>query len=99
MHAGNSLYRSVYFKFPNIKEICFISGNVYSTADTCKNCDKCGEGFKIGTNEAYNRKIKIRLGGISKIFCFGSHANMAAPDKGISLKKKFLKKFLLNVTN
>ena len=70
-----------------------------STADTCKNCAKCGKGFKIGTNEAYNIKIKIRLGGISKIFCFCSHANMAASDKGISLKKKFLKKFVLNVTN
>ena len=44
-------------------------------------------------------RSKIRLGGISKIFCFCSHANMAASDKGISLKKKFLKKFLLNVTN
>ena len=60
-----------------------------STADTCKNCAKCGKGFKIGTNEAYNIEIKIRLGGISKIFCFCSHANMAASDKGISLKKKF----------
>ena len=70
-----------------------------STADTCKNCAKCGKGFKIGTNEAYNIKIKIRLGSISKIFCFCSHANMAASEKGISLKKKFLKKFLLNVTN
>ena len=70
-----------------------------STADTCKNCAKCGKGFKIGTNEAYNIKIKIKLGGISRIFCFCSHANMAASDKGISLKKKFLKKFLLNVTN
>ena len=75
--------------------------NMYSsTADTCKNCAKCGKGFKIGTNEAYNIKIKTRLGGISKIFCFCSHANMAASDKGISLKKKFLKKsFTLNVTN
>ena len=63
--------------------------NPYSTADTCKNFAKCGKGFKIGTNEAYNIKIKIRLGGISKIFCFCSHANMAASDKGISLKKKF----------
>ena len=36
---------------------------VISTADTCKNCAKCGIGFKIGTNEAYNREIKIRLGG------------------------------------
>ena len=72
---------------------------INSTADTCKNYAKCGKGFKIGTNEAYNIKIKIRLGGISKIFCFCSHANMAASDKGISLKKKFLKKFLLNVTN
>ena len=71
----------------------------FSTADTCKNCAKCGKGFKIGTNEAYNMKIKIRLGGISKIFCFCSHANMAAPDNGISPKKKSLKKFLLNVTN
>ena len=70
-----------------------------STADKCKNCPKCGKGFKIGTNEAYNIKIKIRLGGISKIFCFCSQANMAASDKGISLKKKFLKKFLLKVTN
>ena len=73
--------------------------SLYSAADTCKNCAKCGKGFKIGTNEADNIKIKIRLGGISKIFCFCSHANMAASDKGISLKKKFLKKFLLNVTN
>ena len=73
--------------------------SAYSTADTCKNCAKCGKGFKIGTNEAYNIKIKIRLGGISKIFCFCSHANMTASDKGISLKKKFLKKFLLDVTN
>ena len=65
----------------------------------CKNCAKCGKGFKIGTNEAYNIKIKIMLGGISKIFSFYFHANMAASDKGISLKKKFLKKFLLNVMN
>ena len=52
--------------------------------DTCKNCAKCGKGFKgfkIGTNEAYNMKIKIRLGGISRIFCFCSHATMAASDK------------------
>ena len=40
-----------------------------STVDMCKNCAKCGKGFKIGTNQAYNIKIKIRLGGISKIFC------------------------------
>ena len=72
---------------------------IHSTADTCKNCAKCGKGFKLGTNEAYNIKIKIRLGGISKTFCFCPDANMASSDKGISLKKKFLKKFLLNVTN
>ena len=71
----------------------------FSTANTCKNCDKCSKGFKIGTNEAYNIKIKIRLGGISKIFCFCSHANMAASNKGSSLKKKFFKKFSLNFTN
>ena len=64
-----------------------------STADTFKNCPKCGKGFKIGTNEAYNIKINFRLGSILKIFWFCSHANMAASDKGISLKKKFLKKF------
>ena len=72
---------------------------LHSTSDKCKNWAKCGKGLKIGTSEAYNILIKIRLGGISKIFCFCSHANMAASDKGISLKKKFLKKFLLNVTN
>ena len=72
---------------------------VISTADTCKYYAKCGKGFKIGTNETYNIKIKIRLGGISKIFCFCSHANMAASDKGILLKRKFLKKFLPNFTN
>ena len=32
--------------------------------DTCKNCTKCGRGFKIGTNEADNIEIKIRLGDI-----------------------------------
>ena len=72
---------------------------ISSTADTYKNKAKCGESFKIGTNEAYNIKIEIRLADISKIFWFCSHANMAASDKGISLKKKFLKNFLLNVTN
>ena len=58
---------------------------------------RCGKGFKIGTNEAYYIKFKIRLGGIPKIFCFCSHANMAASDKGISLKKKFLNTFLLTI--
>ena len=71
----------------------------FSTADTCINCAKCGKGFKFGTNEAYNIQIKIWLGGISKLFCICSHANMAASDKGISLKRKFLKKFLLNFKN
>ena len=86
-----------YLKHERTKCSCVVEW--FSTADTCKNCVKCRKGFKIGTNEAYNIKIKIRLGGILKIFCFCSHANMAASDKGISLKKKFLKKFLLNVTN
>ena len=40
---------------------------INSTADTCKNCAKCGKGLKIGTDEACNIKIKITLGGISKI--------------------------------
>ena len=69
------------------------------TADTCKNCAKCGKGFKIGTNEAYNIKIKIRVGYILKIFCFCLYASVAAPYKGISLKKKLVKKFLLNFMN
>ena len=34
-----------------------------SAADRRKNCAKCGEGFKIGTNEAYNIKIKISFEG------------------------------------
>ena len=38
-------------------------------------------------------------GGISKIFCFCPQANMVTTDKGISLKRKFLKKLLLNFTN
>ena len=66
-----------------------------STADTCKNCAKCGKGFKTGTNEAYGIKIKIRVGGISRIFYFRSYTSMAASDKGISLKRKFLESFYL----
>ena len=51
------------------------------------------KGFKIGTNEAYtNIKIKIRVGGILKTFWFCSYINMAASDKGISLKRKTLEK-------
>ena len=80
-------------------DCCKIQNTTISTADRCKNCAKCGKGFKIGPNEACNIKIKIRLRGISKIFCFCSHSNMAASDKGISLKRKFFKKFLLNFTN
>ena len=41
-----------------------------STGDTCKNCAKCGKGFKIGTNEAYNIKIKMRLGVFRKFSAF-----------------------------
>ena len=41
-----------------------------STADMCKNCAKCGKGFKIGTNEAYNMKIKIRIGAFRKFSAF-----------------------------
>ena len=92
-------WRVLRFRLVLFVDLRTILSPCYSTADTCKNCAKCGKVFKIGTNEAYNIKMKIRLGGISKIFCFCSHANMAASDKGISLKKKFLKNFLLNVTN
>ena len=67
--------------------------------DTCKNCAECGKGLKIGSDEAYDIKIKIRLDGISKIFCFCSHAKMAALDKGISLNRKLLKKLFLKFTN
>ena len=41
-----------------------------STADTCKSCVKCGRGFKIGTNEAYNIKIKIRVGHFENFLLF-----------------------------
>ena len=58
----------------------------------CKYCAKRGRGFKIGTNEAYNIKIKIRVGGISKIFCFCSYANVAASDKGIVTEEEILEK-------
>ena len=68
-----------------------------STTDRCKNCAKCGKGFKIGTNEAYSIKIKISVGGILKIFCFCSYANMATSDN--SLRENFSKKFLLNIKN
>ena len=65
-----------------------------------KICAECGKGFRIGTNEVYNIKIKIkvgaRVGDNSKIFCFCSYVNMAASDKGILLNRKLLKKFLLN---
>ena len=79
-----------------LKHLCtrliILTGGNNSTADTCKNCAKCGKGFKIGTNEDYNMKIKIRPGGISKILWFCSHANMAASDEGISLKREILEK-------
>ena len=74
----------------SVKNNLFYSDH-FSTADTCKNC---GKSFKIGTNKLI--KIKIRVEGISRIFCFCSYANMAASDKGISLKRKFFNKFLLN---
>ena len=45
-------------------------------------------------NEAYNIEIKIRLGDISKIFCFCSHAKLPQ-----TKENKFLKKLLLNFTN
>ena len=50
--------------------------------------------YKVGTNEAYNIKIKISVVGINilKIFCFGSYTSMAASDKGISLRMKILEK-------
>ena len=28
--------------------------STYSTANSCKNCTKCGKDFKIGPNGAYN---------------------------------------------
>ena len=41
-----------------------------STTDTFKNCAKSGKGFKIGTNETYNIKIKSSVKGILTISCF-----------------------------
>ena len=60
----------------------------------CKNCPKCGKGFKISTNETYSIKIKFRVGGNLKIFCFCLYANIGASDKGISLRRKILEKVL-----
>ena len=42
----------------------------FSMADTFENCVKCDKGVKIATNEAYETKFKIRVGGISKISAF-----------------------------
>ena len=79
----------IFIQFANLRN----RYNSTNMKDTCKNCAKCGKGFKIGTNEAYNYiKTKIRAEDISKIFCFCSYANMAAKDKRISLKRKFFKK-------
>ena len=47
---------------------CNSEGRDTNTADTCKNCAKCGKGSEIVTNEAYNIKIKISVGGILKSF-------------------------------
>ena len=45
-------------------------------------------------------KIKIRVGGVREFSAFvRTPANKAASDKGITLKRKFLKKFLLNFMN
>ena len=49
----------------------------------------------LNVSEVYNIKIKIRVRGILKIFCFCSYASMAASDKGISLKKKILEKVFI----
>ena len=35
---------------------------ITSKEDMCKNCAKCSKGFKIHRNQAYNIKIKIRVG-------------------------------------
>ena len=42
-------------------------------------CAESGKGFKIGTNEAYNIKTKIRVRGISKIFYFCSYRPIWLP--------------------
>ena len=36
--------------------------NITGNEDMCKNCAKCRKSFKIGTNQVYNIKIKIRVG-------------------------------------
>ena len=73
-------------------DIKFHPNELSSTVDRCKNCSKCGKGFKIGINEAYDIKLKSSVGGILKTFCFCSYINMAASEKGISLKRKILEK-------
>ena len=57
-----------------------------------KNCAKCGKDLEFGTNEAFNfvdQKFNL---GISKILTFCLHANMAAPNTGIPLKRKSSRK-------
>ena len=68
-------------KIPKTRGI--ILRNITGILDTCKNCAKCEKGLKIGTNEAYNIQIKMKVGGILKIFYFCLYANMAASNKGI----------------
>ena len=79
-------------RLPVLIDIKYYPNELSSTVDTCKNCSKCGKGFKIGINEAYNIKLKSRVGGILKTFCFCSYINMDASDKGISLKRNILEK-------
>ena len=44
---------------PEIKKMSQNRGimlrNITSKEDMCKNCAKCSKGFKIGTNQAYNK--------------------------------------------
>ena len=48
-----------------------LSSDLYITyCSTCKSCVKCGKGFKIGTNEANNIKIKNRVGAFFKFSAF-----------------------------
>ena len=74
------------------KEPMYFTTFQYSMMDAFKNCAKYGKGFKIGTNEAYNIKIKTSVGDILTILCFSLCINVAASDEGISLKRKILEK-------
>ena len=69
--------------------------NYHSTADTCKNCAECDKGFKTGTSEAYNIKIKIRVGAFRKFSTFVCTPIWLPQTKAFHRRGNSLKSFYL----